>query len=150
MTAFIAHFLRRSTGPLRMRAELRRMTMPLRSFHTAVEPLGHVGGTIPRTVLGGDLVALLSGRLRALIEDGVAMPQMMVDTPTTRPEFEPRLPTEGDRTPLHIPTDSNKGASWTKELPGRVAAPHERSFAMLRGREGIAAGDAAPLLAPMS
>jgi hypothetical protein len=70
MGTSIASFLAKGSGPRRMRIALRTKIAPLSATLRAAKALQVVRTRTPQILLGGDLVGLLSDRLRALLEGG--------------------------------------------------------------------------------
>ena len=71
-----------ASAPRRMRADLRRATRPLRALPLAGAPLGDVGTALPPALFGGELLDVLSERLRELLAPPAPEP---VIAPLARP-----------------------------------------------------------------
>ncbi len=65
----INRLLLRATGPARLRTNLRCKTRPVRAYRLRITRLADVRATIPPTVIGGDLIDLLSDQLRSMIRN---------------------------------------------------------------------------------
>jgi hypothetical protein len=91
----ITRLLARATGPGRCRTTLRQQTRAVRRYRAAFAALGRVQTTWPRGVLGGDILDLLSDRLRAMLDVEAASGPMLRVDPTARarllsPPFAPQ------------------------------------------------------------
>ena len=80
----ITRLLARATGPGRCRTTLRQQTRAVRRYCVAFAALGQVQTTWPRRVLGGDILDLLSDRLRALLNGEEASGPMLRVDPAAR------------------------------------------------------------------
>lgn len=72
MSAGIAGFLAVTTGPRRLRSTLARATLPIRRSRRSLAGIRGVRGVFPEELFGGDLLAVLGARLRALLEPPAA------------------------------------------------------------------------------
>ncbi len=68
MKTGITRFLVKATGPSRLRSELRLKTKPLDTLLKAMDAIWILQTRVPRDVLEGGVLALMSGRLRQLLQ----------------------------------------------------------------------------------
>lgn len=69
MSAGIASFLAKGTGPRELRSALRLKTKRLGALLQALDTVKTVRAELPHNVLGGDLLELLSNRMRELLQN---------------------------------------------------------------------------------
>ena len=106
----LARFLAHATGPGRLRATLRRKTRAVRTYRRTFVSLHQVYAAIPRSVLGGDILGLLSGRLRAVLESKEAPVATPARGPAIRPGFASRSPVDrSNREPFLSPMLRGQG-----------------------------------------
>src|SRR4051794_30263960 len=70
MVSIVQSVLRRGASAAQMRGQLLAITQPVRRNRSAraVATLGRVCGTLPATVLGDDLIRLMSGPLQRVLK----------------------------------------------------------------------------------
>jgi hypothetical protein len=138
----ITRLLARATGPGRCRTILRQQTRAVRRYHEAFAALEQVQTTWPRGVLGGDILDLLSDRLRALLDVEEASGSMLPADPAARarwlsPPFAPQDNRDvfltqllaGQRGPLDAIDITSTGKARTFYLPtGHNGMPNASSL----------------------
>ncbi len=77
MVPALAGFLAKATGPSRLRSELRMKTRALGRMLRSVGAVGAVRTDLPESLLGGDILALMSTSLRRLLQ-GQEQPETAV------------------------------------------------------------------------
>src|SRR5688500_11522141 len=101
----VARLLARGSGPARTRARLKEQTHALnrtavRLAAEHVQSARLAGTPLPESVLGGDLLGLLSGPLQALLRGEAPDPTIGETVPGTRPRLDP-LASRPKQTPVH-------------------------------------------------
>jgi hypothetical protein len=89
VTANLDGFLAKMTGPSELRSALRRSTSPLSAVLGGARLPETVGVSIPPAVLGGGIFAIMSSRLRRLLEDGDHASTAVNRSPANRAEIVP-------------------------------------------------------------
>lgn len=87
MSASIASFLRKGTGPKELRSTLRLKIGSIGALLQALSTLKSMRAEVPRSVLGGDLLGLLSDRMRALLQNEEQSPVTADVMPVRRSRF---------------------------------------------------------------
>jgi hypothetical protein len=136
----ITRLLARATGPGRCRTTLRQQTRAVRTYREAFAALEQVQTTWPRGVLGGDILDLLSDRLRAMLDVEEAAGPMLRADPAARARLLslPSAPHEtrdifltqllaGQRGPLDAIGITSTGKARTFSLPTRHNGSHNES-----------------------
>lgn len=80
----IQRFLYAAGSPLRLRASLRHETRLVRRMFDAAHQLDTLPTSMPVSLLGGDMLSLLSNRLRALLTDEAAGSSLLAAVPASR------------------------------------------------------------------
>ena len=131
--------LARATGPGRFRVRLRRQTRPVRVYRESSAPLARARAAIPRSVLGGDLLDLLSSQLRAALVPGEdASIGAATHNATRRPYLVTSAPGPGQSNPAPISRSVHDGSiDWLGSNSGPVG--HQAGVV---GRSSLSVGTA--------
>jgi hypothetical protein len=122
MITVVASFLAKGTGPRQLRSALRAKTKPLGALLRSIEALKAVRAEASPNVLGGDLIALLSNRMRALLQVNEQPPDG-TEVISTR---ESKFPDQNDF--VHSPKSEFSPDSEAEEASANGFAALERAL----------------------
>lgn len=90
MRTSINRFLARATGPMRLRSELSQKTKPMSALLGKIDVASTVRAEVPQSILGGDILALMSEQLRQAIQYSGQDESATDDTPKSQFRLEPQ------------------------------------------------------------
>jgi hypothetical protein len=90
MITVVASLLEKAQGPMALRASLRAKSKPLRALLRSLGTLKTVRAEMPEMLLGGNLIALMSEQMRALLAEGERQPGVAVPSHKRSPKFTDR------------------------------------------------------------
>lgn len=90
MRTSINRLLARGTGPMRLRSELSQKTKPMSTLLGKIDLASAVRAEVPQSVLGGDILALMSEQLREAIQYSGQDESATDDTPRSQFRLEPQ------------------------------------------------------------